>query len=219
MTKPHSPKISPPVDPDAPLTLDEEDAFAHIQQIAAESAKAEDASSQHANTKALTTDAGGKRRVSRRSTTAVSSARARAVRFLISYFAGTNARAAMTASGSDWGTIQAYRWSDPAFKSAMDYVQGARPQLLKMKAESLTERALDGEDVPSAAVRMAALILQATDRKTYGKNETSTGGVRVGGPAVIYNINLNAPNGNLCDQRATENAAKAINAQNEVIDV
>lgn len=192
----------------APLTDQEEDAYAHICLLA---------DRQQTRSKAPADQPQSP--VPRSQPTDGSRASAKAIRFLIAYFAGETARRAMNNTHCDWGFITASMWTDPQYRRAYDFVHGERPKLLNLKATSMVQETLDGYEYTPAAVRMAALILQSTDRKTYGKSEAAAGGSG-GGPAVIYNINLVAPPlPKSCDQSATAPEKIAVSPQNDAIDV
>ena len=148
------------------------------------------------------------------------SARACARRFLIHWFDGKRAKKAMEAAGCNWGDITAARFSDPDYKIAFEFIEAERPRLLQAAALDMSERVLDGEEVPAHAARLASFILERTRRADFGR-ETATGeGGQRNAPAVVYNINLTAPApAKMCDQSVTARPPIASDPQKLIIDV
>ena len=177
---------------DQPLTPEEEDAYAHIVLLAL---------SQHKQTKDKSGqgDAGGQK--SRLPGT--SSARGCVRRFLIHWFDGETSRNAMKAGPCSWGDVTAARFSDSDFRAAFEWTEAERPRLLKVAALDVSQRIMDGENVPAHAARLASFILERAARETFGR-ETSASEIAARAPAVVYNINLTAPApAKPCDQSAT----------------
>lgn len=174
-----------PIPPSTPLSPQDEDTYAHILLLVDRAIAARDG--------AKTTDRGQinrttpERRVSDKSTARASDA---AIRCLIRYFSGLNARKAMVSAGIDWGTLQVMRWSDPDFKRAWDWCHAEKARLLNLKAVAVAEMALDGEAVDKSTLRFAQWLLGVTDRDAYGEHRDASRAQGQGGPAVVYNINL-----------------------------
>lgn len=194
---------------DRPLTIEEADAYAHILMLAKEqqtraTSKAGEAGADNAGA----------------GLAGLNTSCACARRFLIHWFDGERAKKAMEAAGCNWGDITAARFSDPDYKIAFEFIEAERPRLLQAAALDMSERVLDGEEVPAHAARLASFILERTRRADFGR-ETATGeGGQRTAPAVIYNINLTAPAPvKMCDQSVTARPPIESDPQKLIIDV
>jgi len=184
---------------DLPLSIEEEDAYAHIVLLAQEAKGADDDSATDESKADETGKRGRKTRVREKN---IASACAR--RFLIHWFDGSRAKKAMEAAHCNWGDITVARFADADYKVAFEFVEAERPRLLQAAALDMSERVLDGEDVPAHAARLASFILERTKRKEFGRDTAPTGTGPTAGPAVTYNINLiAAPPPPKCDQSVT----------------
>lgn len=198
MKKPKNPTAK-----DTPLTIEEEDAYAHIVMLARD-AKGEDIEANAVDNETdETKDGDGKRRRKRR-VGEKNSASACARRFLIYWFDGARAKKAMEAANCVWGDVTVARFSDPDYKAAFEFIEAERPRLLQAAALDMSERVLDGEEVPAHAARLASFILERTKRKEFGREVAPTATGAASTPAVTYNINLiAAPPPIKCDQSVT----------------
>lgn len=176
------------IPPSTPLSPQDEDTYAHILTLVKKAIAAKDDGDRPKPTsKKQINRTAPERRVSDKSAARASDA---AIRCLIRYFSGLNARKAMVSAGIDWGTLQVMRWSDPDFKRAWDWCHAEKARLLNLKALAVAEMALDGETVDKSTLRFAQWLLGVTDRETYGEHRESSHAQGQGGPAVVYNINL-----------------------------
>lgn len=174
-----------PIPPSTPLSPQDEDTYAHILLLVDRAIAAKEGSK--TTDQKQTPHATPERRVSDKSAARASDA---AIRCLIRYFSGLNARKAMVSAGIDWGTLQVMRWSDPDFKRAWDWCHTEKARLLNLKAVAVAEMALDGEAVDKSTLRFAQWLLGVTDREAYGEHRDASRAQGQGGPAVVYNINL-----------------------------
>lgn len=174
-----------PIPPSTPLSQQDEDTYAHILLLVDKAIAAMDGL-KPTDKKQISHDT-PERRVSDKSAARASDA---AIRCLILYFSGLNARKAMVSTGIDWGMLQVMRWSDPDFKRAWDWCHAEKARLLNLKAVAVAEMALDGEAVDKSTLRFAQWLLGVTDREAYGEHRDASRAQGQGGPAVVYNINL-----------------------------
>ena len=153
--------IPRPDDPDAPLTPDEEDAYALIGDIAdiQAQAKAEDGPD------------GSKPRPKPPQKSRVEfsrlSVRARGIRYLLDYFAGVPPSKSLKALGLSWGDLTICRLSSPQFEKIYQFCRYQMGERLQDKALQAVERALDGADIGSAAAQSARFVLERLTRGDY----------------------------------------------------
>ena len=194
---------------DLPLTIEEADAYAHILILAREQ--------QTRATSKETEEGEGKAKAGLLGTNA---ARACARRFLIYWFDGQRAKKAMEAAHCNWGDITAARFADPDYKCAFEFIEAERPRLLQAAALDMSERVLDGEEVPAHAARLASFILERCRRDEFGRETATAEGGQRNAPAVVYNINLTAPaSAKMCDQSVTAHPPIESDPQKLVIDI
>ncbi len=149
-------------------------------------------------------------------------ARAQAVRFLLSYFAGALPSVAMKETGITWGDLTICRLASPDFDTAFKFCKATTGERLALKALEATEKALDGRDVGKEAASLSKFILERLAADSYGDPRYKQGGGRVAVGGNVYQINLiqaaaTAPA--LCGAGVAEMAQKAINAEKAAIDV
>lgn len=194
---------------DSPLTIEEADAYAHILMLAREQQT-------RATNKRAEEDADRPRA----GLLGTNAARACARRFLIHWFDGERAKKAMEAAHCNWGDITAARFSDPDYKIAFEFIEAERPRLLQAAALDMSERVLDGEEVPAHAARLASFILERCRRDEFGRETATAEGGQRNAPAVVYNINLTAPApAKMCDQSVTARPPIESDPQKLIIDI
>lgn len=140
-------------------------------------------------------------------------ARDKAIRYLITRFEGTTVRVALAAAQASWGDVQAYRWLDPQFRVAQDFVERERKALILAKANDAAIQLLDGSAPEGTNAQLAFRILERLQREDYSDpnrhGADQGGGARGGG--ITYNITFagNAP-ANLCGVCAATPAPQPI---------
>ena len=149
-------------------------------------------------------------------------ARAQAVRFLLSYFAGALPSVAMREAGITWGDLTICRLASPDFDTAFKFCKATTGERLALKALEATERALDGREVGKEAASLSKFILERLSADSYGDPRYKQGGGRVAVGGNVYQINLiqaAATPPALCGASVAEVAKNAINAEKAAIDV
>ena len=148
--------------------------------------------------------------------------RARAVRFVLSWFAGALPSVAMQETGIAWGDLMICRLASPDFNAVFDFCRTSTGERLAVKALNTTEKALDGRDVGKEAASLSKFILERLAADSYGDPRYKQGGGRVAVGGNVYQINLiqaAATPPALCGASVAEVAKNAINAEKAAIDV
>lgn len=148
--------------------------------------------------------------------------RARAVRFLLSYFAGALPSVAMKQAGIGWGDLTICRLASPDFDAAFKFCKASTGERLALKALEATEKALDGGQVSKEAASLSKFLLERLAADTYGDPRYKGGGIgHGGGGGNVYNINIMqaAAAPALCGGSVAELPQKAKSKEMAVIDV
>ena len=166
-----------PEDLDAPLTLDEEEAYSLLCSIA-ESKDGEQA----------------KPAQNSRVEFSRLAVRARGVRYLLRSFEGLPPSKAMRSAGISWGDLTICRLASPAFDRVYQFCRRAIGDRLTDKALDTIERALDGRPIDKTAGALSRFILERLRRDDYGDPRyhhmmaaQAAGG---NGGGIAYQINI-----------------------------
>ena len=117
--------------------------------------------------------------------------RARAIRFLLSWFAGELPSVAMRDAGIAWGDLMICRLASPDFDTAFDFCRTSTGERLAVKALNVTEKALDGREISKQAASLSKFLLERLAADTYGDPRYKGGGNgHGGGGGNVYNINI-----------------------------
>ena len=217
----------PTIDPDTPLTPDETDAYAAIVAASVEHATDKDKrklakAGLLADTPLLKddgrTDARTDERAnneaapiptdkveSRAASPQVARAKQSAIRYLIARASGLACGKAMAAAGvASWLDLQRYRWQDPQFEVAQDYVERMRLDLIAAASSDALRSLVNGdESARGRNVRAVTFALERLRRDEFADPRLSVNQQGGRGGGVTYNITFN--NGtmppNLCGGR------------------
>ena len=225
----NTPPTPTPIDPDTPLTPDEADAYAAIVAASVEHATDKDKrklakAGLLADTPLLKAD--GERTDARtddgrtandaapipvdkvESRVAVgylARGREKAIRYLIARADGSTADGAMAAAGvASWLDLQRYRWQDPQYAVAQDYVERLRLEQIAARATDALKGLVDGDAASEKRnVRAVTFALERLRRDEFADPRLSVNQQGGRGGGVTYNITFN--NGmmppNLCGGR------------------
>ena len=222
-----------PIDPNTPLTPDEADAYAAIVAASVEHATDKDkrklakAGLLADNTPLLKAD--GERTDARtddgrtandaeaapapvptdkvESRVAVgylARGRERAIRYLIARADGSTADGAMAAAGvASWLDLQRYRWQDPQYAVAQDYVERLRLEQIAARATDALKGLVDGDTASEKRnVRAVTFALERLRRDEFADPRLSVNQQGGRGGGVTYNITFNGGTmPNLCGGR------------------
>lgn len=226
------PPTPAPIDPDTPLTMDESDAYAAIVAASVEHATDKDKrklakAGLLADTPLLKAD--GERTDARTDDRRTNNAEAapdsiptdkvesrvavgylargreKAIRYLIARADGSTADAAMAAAGvASWLDLQRYRWQDPQYAVAQDYVERLRLEQIAARATDALKGLVDGDAASEKRnVRAVTFALERLRRDEFADPRLSVNQQGGRGGGVTYNITFN--NGtmppNLCGGR------------------
>lgn len=166
-----------PEDLDAPLTLDEEEAYSLLCSIAVskEGEQAKPAQNSRVEFSRL-------------------AVRARGVRYLLRSFEGLRPSQAMRSAGISWGDLTICRLASPAFDRVYQFCRRAIGDRLTDKALDTIDRALDGRPIDKTAGALSRFILERLRRDDYGDPRyhhmmaaQAAGG---SGGGIAYQINI-----------------------------
>lgn len=166
-----------PEDLDAPLTLDEEDAYSLLCSIAEskEGEQAKPAQNSRVEFSRL-------------------AVRARGVRYLLRSFEGLSPSKAMRSAGISWGDLTICRLASPAFDRVYQFCRRAIGDRLTDKALDTIDRALDGRPIDKTAGALSRFILERLRRDDFGDPRyhhmmaaQAAGG---SGGGIAYQINI-----------------------------
>lgn len=220
------PPTPAPIDPDTPLTPDESDAYAAI--VAASVEHATDKDKRKLAKAGLLADtplllkADGERTDGRTANDApapvptdkvesrvavgyLARGREKAIRYLIARADGSTADGAMAAAGvASWLNLQRYRWQDPQYAVAQDYVERLRLEQIAARATDALKGLVDGDAASEKRnVRAVTFALERLRRDEFADPRLSVNQQGGRGGGVTYNITFN--NGtmppNLCGGR------------------
>lgn len=119
--------------------------------------------------------------------------RARACRFLLSYFAGALPSKAMRETGIGWGDISICRLASPDFDAAFKFCKTMTGERLALKALEIAEKAVDGAEVGRESASLSKFILERLSAGDgFGDPRYKIPGVMGGGGGggLVYNINI-----------------------------
>lgn len=204
---------TPDTDPDT-LTNDEEEAFSLLVEIA------------EARSRDSTGAEGAQKKPPQKTRVEFSQlvTRARAVRFLLSYFSGDLPSVAMKSAGIGWGDLQICRIASPEFDRAFKFCRDSTGDRLALKALEAAEKALNGQEVSNSAASLSKFLLERLQADRFGdpRYKGANGGANGGGSGNVYQINLiqtAAPAPAVCGGNVAEIARNVQIAQKEVINV
>lgn len=119
--------------------------------------------------------------------------RARACRFLLSYFSGAMPSKAMAETGISWGDIAICRLASPDFDAAFKFCKSVANDRLALKALEIAEKAVDGAEVGRESASLSKFILERLSAGDgFGDPRYKIPGVMGGGGGggLVYNINI-----------------------------
>lgn len=211
--------ITPPIDPDTPLAPDESDAYAAIVAASVEHATDKDKrklakaglfadtpllekdNNNNNNNEPIPTD----KVESRVAPACLARGREKAIRYLIARANGATADSAMAAAGvSDWLDLQRYRWQDPQYAVAQDYVERLRLDQIAARATDALRGLVDGDATSEKRnVRAVTFALERLRRDEFADPRLSCNQAGGRGGGVTYNITFNSGSmpPNLCGGR------------------
>lgn len=119
--------------------------------------------------------------------------RARACRFLLSYFSGAMPSKAMAETGISWGDIAICRLASPDFDAAFKFCKSVANDRLALKALEIAEKAVDGAEIGRESASLSKFILERLSAGDgFGDPRYKIPGVMGGGGGggLVYNINI-----------------------------
>lgn len=174
------PAVPDGADPDV-LSAAEEEAYAMLVQFARDKIAASDKASDRRQQQQTRVE------FSRLVT------RARACRFLLSYFSGAMPSKAMAETGISWGDIAICRLASPDFDAAFKFCKSVANDRLALKALEIAEKAVDGAEVGRESASLSKFILERLSAGDgFGDPRYKIPGVMGGGGGggLVYNINI-----------------------------
>lgn len=103
--------------------------------------------------------------------------RAAAIRFLILRLNGVKFKKALEQVGVEWLDIQRFRWSNPQFAVVQDFADRQRATILRQKATDAMESLIDGDKTAEARNAKAVMFaLERLSRDQYADPKKDSGG-------------------------------------------